>query len=153
MFALSRAAVLLAFCLLVTEPARAAIQLEPGTWQETATGSENGEPVKPEVTTNCITPQDTRDPVKALSALKDLATLVGQRCKTLQVREKGNTVAVEFECGEPKTLLIAITMTFNFLDARRYTGTVKSRFAFKGRETSADKTIEAKWSAAECEKQ
>lgn len=143
-------ALLVAACFFAALPVRAEIKLEPGLWQRTETGSENGEPVAPEVTTDCMTPEDAADPVKAISALKDLGTLVGQRCKTLQVHEEGNKVAVEFECGDPKTLSVAISMRFNFLDARHYTGGVKSSFSFKGRESSSDKAIDAKWLSPAC---
>jgi Protein of unknown function (DUF3617) len=152
-FPVAAAALLAAFCLLAASAARAGIQLDPGTWQQVETGSENGQPIKPEVTTSCMTPEDAREPVKALSALKGLGTLVARYCQTLQVHEEGNAASVDFECGEPQSMLIAVRMTFNFLDARHYTGTVKSRFAFKGHENSADKAIEAKWLGAECKKQ
>jgi hypothetical protein len=149
---LAAATGLACLCLIAVPPAWAEIKLDPGLWQKTETGSENGEPVAPQVTTDCMTPQDALDPVKALSALKDLSTLIGQRCETLQVHQDGNTVSVEFKCGDPKTMSIAISMRFNFADARHYTGRVRSSFVFKGRETSADKTIDAKWLAAECKK-
>ncbi len=37
---------------LAAQPARAAIELTPGTWQDTETGEENGKPVPPQVTTD-----------------------------------------------------------------------------------------------------
>ena len=40
---------------LAAQPARAAIELTPGTWQDTETGEENGAAVPPQVTTD--TPQ------------------------------------------------------------------------------------------------
>lgn len=144
--------VLLTASLFAAPPVRAEIKLDPGEWQKTESGSENGAAVKPEVTTGCMTPEDATDPVKALSAIKELGTLIGQRCETLKVNEEGNKVSVEFKCGDPKTMAIAISMNFTFLDARHYTGRAKSSFVFKGHETSADKTVEAKWLGAECKK-
>jgi hypothetical protein len=40
-------------------------------WQDTETGEENGKPAKPEVTSDCMTPEEAKDPVKALAVMKD----------------------------------------------------------------------------------
>ena len=52
--------------LLAANPARAVIELDPGMWQDTETGDENGQPSKPEVTSDCMTPEEAKDPVKSL---------------------------------------------------------------------------------------
>lgn len=141
-------AALAALCMFAL-PARAAIQLEPGEWQDTETGTENGQPAKTEVTTDCMTAQDAKDPVKALTKLKDTA---GQQCKTMNVRESGNTLSFDMECGDPKTMLIAVSMTMTFLNSRHYTGAVKSNVTFAGKKMTTDKQIDSKWISATCKK-
>jgi len=135
-----------AFCFFVT-PAYAAIQLDPGEWQDTETGTENGQPAKPEVTTSCMKAEDAKDPVKALTQLKDTA---GQQCKTLNVKESGNVLSFDMECGEPKTMLIAISMHITFLNARHYTGTLKSNVTFAGKTIATNKQHDSKWIGAAC---
>src|SRR5665811_866468 len=90
------------FLIVAAHPARAAIELEPGMWQDTETGEENGKPAKPEVTSDCMTPEEAKDPVKALAVMKDNP---GQ-CKKLELKENGNVVSVEMQCGDPKELSI-----------------------------------------------
>ena len=130
-------------------PARAAIQLEPGEWQDTETGTENDQPAKTDVTTDCMTAQDAKDPVKALTKLKDTA---GQQCKTMNVHESGNTLSFDMECGDAKTMLIAVSMTMTFLNPRHYTGVVKSNVTFAGKKMTTDKQINSKWLSATCKK-
>ena len=136
------------FCIFAM-PAYAAIQLDPGEWQDTETGTENGQPAKPEVTTSCMKAEDAKDPVKALTQLKDTA---GQQCKTLNVKENGNVLSFDMECGEPKTMLIAISMNITFLNARHYTGTLKSNVTFAGKTIATDKQLDSKWMSATCKK-
>ena len=136
-------------CVMATLPARAAIQFEPGLWQDTETGTENGKPAKPEISTDCMTPEDAKDPMKAFSALKDTA---GQQCKTLKVQQNGNTVSVNMVCGDPKQMSMDMKMTFTFIDSRHYTGTIKSEIVLAGRKMTADKKIESKWISAVCKK-
>jgi hypothetical protein len=140
---------LAALCVLAW-PARAAIQLEPGEWQDTETGTENGQLAKTAVTTECMTAQDAKDPVKALTKLKDTA---GQQCKTMNVRESGNMLSFDMECGDAKTMLIAVSMTMTFLNSRHYTGAVKSNITFAGKKMTTDKQIDSKWMSATCKKQ
>jgi len=144
-------AVLLALCLAAF-PAHAEIKLDPGTWQQVESGSEDGKPAEPVTYTDCLTPEQARDPIKALSALKELGSLIGQHCQNLQVHQEADAGSVDFACGDEKTNYIAISFTFKIHDARHYSGTVKSTFVFKGRKTSSDKSIDATWLKAECEK-
>jgi hypothetical protein len=140
---------LAALCLLIL-PALAAIQLEPGEWQDTENGTEDGHAVTNEISTDCMTAAEARDPVKALSQLKATA---GQQCKTMNVKETGNTLAFDMDCGDPSSKMsIAISMTFTFLDSRHYTGTVKSKVVFAGKATTADKRIDSKWIGAVCKR-
>jgi len=136
-----------ALCILAA-PAAAAITLEPGEWQDTETGTENGAAVK-EVTTSCMTALEARDPVKALTQLRDTA---GQQCKTMNVRENGNTLSFDMECGDAKTVLIAVSLNITFQNSRHYTGSVKSKVSFGGKSLATDKQLDSKWVAAACKK-
>ena len=137
-----------AFCLFAT-PAYAAIQLDPGEWQDTETGTENGQPATPEVTTSCMEAEAAKDPVKTLTQLKDAA---GKQCKTMNVKENGNVLSFDMECGEPNAILIAISMHITFVNARHFTGTLKSNVTFAGKTIATDKQLESKWMSATCKK-
>jgi hypothetical protein len=150
MFTLSSRATLIftaAVGAMAALPARAAHELEPGLWQLTETGTENGQPAKPEVSSDCLSPEDARDPVKAI--LKDTE---GQQCDTLNVKENGNTATVEMKCVDSRKMRIEIDMTINFASARHYSGTTKSLVIFGGQKIAAEKTVDAKWIAAVCKK-
>jgi Protein of unknown function (DUF3617) len=148
MLTLLRAAAFgLAVCFFAAHPARAAIELDPGQWQDTETGEEDGKPAKAEVTTECMTPEEAKDPVKSLSVMKDSS---GQ-CKKLEIKEKGNVVSIEMQCGDPKEMSIDLTGTYTFLDRRHYTGTMNSVVILAGKKTTANKTVDSKWIGA-CKK-
>jgi hypothetical protein len=132
---------------LICDPAHAAIELEPGLWQDTETGSENGKPAKTEVSTNCLSAEEARNPIKTI--LKDAD---GQKCETLSAKENGSTVTVVMRCGDPKEMRIEIDMTVNFQSARAYSGKMKSLVIFAGQKMTTDKTIDSKWIAATCKK-
>ena len=139
--------VVAAFVGLLSAPARAAIELEPGLWQDTETGTENGHPAKAEVTTDCMTPEDAKDPVKALMSEQAQA---GQ-CKTFEVKPNGNTVTYRMQCGDVKQMSFDIVGSITFIDRKQYTGTLKSTVIFAGQKTTSDKKIESKWIGA-CKK-
>jgi len=143
---------LLGAILFAASPARAAIKLEPGAWQQVESGTEDGKQAEPVTYTDCLTPAQAQDPVKALSALKNLGSLIGRQCQTLKVHQGDDKISLTFSCGSEKTNSIAIDLAFTFLDPRHYTGTVKSTFVFKGRKTTSDKTIDAKWLGPACKK-
>lgn len=134
--------------LAFAAPARAAIELEPGLWQDTETGTEDGKATKPEVTTDCLSPEEAKDPVKALSAMKDQSA--GQ-CKTLDVKQSGNMVSLVMQCGDPKQMAIDIAATYTFIDRKHYSGTMKSTIVMAGQKTTSDTKIESKWIGA-CKK-
>src|SRR5471030_2532419 len=121
--------------VLAAPPARAAIELDPGMWQDTETGEQDGQPVKPEVTSDCMTPEEAKDPVKSLSVMKD----TGGQCQKLEIKEKGNVVSVEMLCGDPKEMEINLTGTYTFLGRRHYTGTMNSTIILAGKKTTASK--------------
>lgn len=127
--------------LMASHPAIAAVELQPGNWQDTETGIEDGKPVPPEVTTDCMTPEEAKDPVKVLTAMKDQA---GQ-CQKLDVRQSGNVVTFIMQCGDPNQMSIDMLATYTFIDARHYSGTLKSTVILAGKKTTADKKVESKW--------
>jgi hypothetical protein len=135
--------------LAFASPARAAIEREPGMWQDTETGTENGQPAKPEVTTDCMTAEEAKDPVKQLTEMKDQTA--GQ-CKTMDVKQSGNTVSFHMVCGDPKQMSFDIAATYTFHDRKRYSGTMKSTIVMAGQKMTSDKKIESRWVSAACKK-
>jgi hypothetical protein len=133
--------------IMLATPALAAIELDPGMWQDTETGEEDGKTVAPQVTSDCMTPEEAKDPVKSLSVMKDNT---GQ-CKKLDVKQSGNSVSIVMLCGDPKEMSIDLTGTYTFLDKRHYTGTMKSVIIIAGKKTTANKTVDSKWLGA-CKK-
>jgi hypothetical protein len=119
----------------------AAIELDPGLWQDTETGTEDGKPAKPEVTSDCMSPEEAKDPVKSLSVMKE----TGGQCDKLDIKEAGNIVTVVMLCGDPKEMQIDLVGTYTFLDRRHYTGAMKSTIVMAGKKSTADKTVDSKW--------
>ena len=126
---------------LAAQPARAAIELTPGTWQDTETGEENGKPVPPQVTTDCMTPEEAKDPVKILTATKDQAG----ECGKLDIKQSGNVVTFIMQCGEPEQLAMDMQATYTFIDARHYTGVLTSTVILAGKKTTANKYVNSVW--------
>lgn len=125
-----------------------AIELTPGNWQDTETGTEDGKPVPPQVSTDCMSEAEAKDPVKVLTAMKDQA---GGQCERLEVKQIGNTVSFDMKCGDPKQMSMDIQATYTFVNAKRYTGTLKSIVIFAGKKTTADKKVDSIWLGA-CKK-
>jgi hypothetical protein len=138
---------IIAVGIFAATPAFAAVELEPGQWQDTETGTENGKPAKTEVSTNCLSAEEARNPVKTI--LKDAD---GRTCETLSAKENGNVVTVVMRCGDPKEMRIEMDMTVNFQSARAYSGKMKSFVIFAGQKMTTEKTIDSKWIAATCKK-
>ncbi len=127
----------------LSSPARAAIELDPGQWQDTETGTEDGKPVKPEVTSDCMSPEEAKDPVKQLAGMKE-AGEAGQ-CQKFDIKESGNSVSVVMLCGNEKEFLFDISATYTFNGKRSYSGTMKSKITMAGNTMVADKKVESKW--------
>lgn len=148
MVTISRCILVFAACMaLLATPAFAAVQLEPGNWQDTETGTEDGKPVPPEVTTDCMTPEEAKDPVKVLTAMKDNA---GQ-CAKLEVKQAGNVVTFVMQCGDPKQMSMDMLATYTFITPKHYSGTLKSTVILAGKKTTSDKKIDSIWIGA-CKK-
>lgn len=141
------AAVVLAL-LLAAPTANAKTVLDPGLWQDTETGTENGKPVQAEVTTDCMSAEDAADPAKSLS---DMQASAGQQCSKLDVSRSGNTFSIDMRCGDPKQFSMEMTATYTIHDRRHYSGTLKSTVVLGGQKTTSDKRIESKWIGA-CKK-
>ncbi len=127
--------------LLAAQPARAAIELTPGAWQDTETGEENGKPVPPQVTVDCMTPEEARDPVKILTAMKDQAG----ECGKLDIKQSGNVVTFIMQCGDPQQMAMDMQATYTFIDAKHYTGVLTSTVILAGKKTTANKQVTSVW--------
>lgn len=130
-----------AFVLALATPAHAAIELDLGQWQDTETGEEDGKPVKPEITTDCVSAEEAKEPLKALRATKDMAG----KCEKLDIKESGNTVTVAMLCGDLKEARADMTGTYTFIDKRRYIATMKITLMMAGATMTANKTVVSKW--------
>ena len=137
------------FCVF-TAPAHAVVQLDPGEWQDTETGTEDGKPMKPEVTTSCMTAEEAKDVIKVLTQLQEGP---GRKCKTMHVQDKGSSLSFDMECGDAKTVLIAVALAITFVNSRHYTGTIKSNVAYGGKTVTSDKQLDSRWVGATCKKQ
>ena len=97
----------------------AALEIEPGQWESSETSDVDGKPGEPEVSTDCVTPEDARDPVKALAGMQDEA---GGKCRMFDVKQTGNVVSVRDEMRRPEGRLDRYERDFVFENARHYTG-------------------------------
>ncbi len=142
----SRAAafgLLFAAGLLAAAPTHAAITLQPGEWQETATGTEDGKPVPPEVDKSCMTAEEARDATNIVKEMKEQMQKDAGACQKFEVRESGNSVVFAMRCGDAKQFLFDISGTYTFVSATRYSGTMKSAVTMMGKTMAQDKKIEA----------
>ena len=128
-------------------PARAAVALEPGLWEDTETAMVNGRSTAPETATTCLSPEEARDPVKTI-----LQDTEGQTCETRDIKESGGTVMATLKCSDSSQTRMEIEMTINVLSQRHYTGTMKSMVIFRGQRLASERTIDSKWIAASCTK-
>ena len=124
-------------------PAHAATSLQPGEWQTTETGTENGKPAKPEVEKSCMTAEEARDATNVVKQMKEQMQGHGGQCEKLDVQQNGNTVIYVMKCGMGQQFLIDMAGTFTFVSATRYTGTLKSTMKMGETTMSSDKKIEA----------
>ncbi len=141
MSTISRAVILGAFIWagLAAPPARAAIELQPGLWQDTETGEENGKPIKPEVTTSCMTPEEAKNPEKSMAAPKDDK----DQCKSYDVKRTGDVLTFSMLCGA-KEFSIDIAVRINILNPQHYTGVLKSTVNFGQQKIVSNKALDSK---------
>jgi hypothetical protein len=124
------------------------VELRPGTWQETETGTEDGKPVPAKTETSCMTPEEAKDPLTGLSPEKEMK---GQ-CKSYDVRKTANGLSFRMDCGDPRQFSINIVASYTFTSPTHYTGTMKSSVSMMGKKSTADKKIEGRWVSAQCKK-
>ena len=139
---------LIAVLALAVPAASAKTVLDPGLWQDTETGTENGKPAKPQVTTDCMSPEDAEDPEKALTAMKKDA---GQQCSKMDIQRSGTGFSIDMRCGDPKQFSMDMAASYTIHDRRHYSARIKSTVVFGGRTTTSDKQVDSKWIGA-CKK-
>jgi hypothetical protein len=144
----ARLALLAAAALIAAPSFASAIELTPGAWQDTETGTENGKPVPPKTETSCMSPAEAKDPLKGFAPDKDMK---GQ-CKTIDVKQSAAGIFMHLVCGDPKQFSMDIAVDYAFNSPRSYTGTIKSAVTMMGKTTTTDKKVEGKWMAAACSK-
>jgi hypothetical protein len=140
--------VIAASLVLLASPAFAATQLQPGEWQTTETGTENGKPVPPKVEKECMTQEEARDAASLVNDMKKEMTEQGAQCQTFDVKQNGDSVAYTVKCAMQKQFVFDLGGTFTLLSATHYTGRLKSEIAFAGQKMSSDKAIEGVWVGA-----
>jgi Protein of unknown function (DUF3617) len=129
-------AALAATWMLIT-PA-AAYEFEPGQWQETATGTEDGKPAPPEDNKRCISEAEASDAMKALK----VEEMKSGDCQTSDVEESGDTLTVKFRC---KQAYINLDATYKFGSRKSFTGQMKMSMAMFGKSATMERTIVGKW--------
>jgi hypothetical protein len=138
-----------AACVFAVHPARAANEIQPGLWQDTENSVVDGKAFPPKVSTDCVKSEDAKDPVKMIQeGLKDQA----QQCKKLNVKEIGNVILFEMQCGDPKQGSIEMTMTYTIHSPQRTSSTGTSTMTIMGKKIVSTLTTESKWLAAACKK-
>jgi hypothetical protein len=124
-----------------------ALEIEPGEWQTTDTSTVNGKAEKPEVSTDCVTPEEARDPMKALTEMQKQE---GQECRRMDAKQSGNTVSFVMQCGDAEKGSVDMEMTFTFDGTRHYTGSYKSEMSLGGQKMTSSGTVDAHWVGAVC---
>ncbi len=92
-------AVVVGIGVLAVHPAQAANEIQPGLWQDPETGDVNGKQTPPKAATDCVKPEDAKDPVKMIQAYFKEQAL---QCAKLRVKENGNVILFEMQCSDPK---------------------------------------------------
>ena len=125
----------------IGSPASAAISLQPGEWQDTTTGTEDGKAVPPEVEKSCMPPEEARDAANIVKQMKEQMQKDAGQCQKFDAQERGNTVVFAMQCGDLTTMSMDIAGTFTFVSSTHYTGTMKSTMTMGGKAMTQDKKI------------
>jgi hypothetical protein len=128
-----------------------AVELQPGLWRDTETGTENGQPAPPATVTNCLTPEETKDLLKGFSPEKEVKALRG-RCKTLDAKQTAVGFSMRVQCGDPTEFALDVTANYTFTGPQSYTATMKSIVTTMGAASVMDKKIEGRWVSANCKR-
>jgi hypothetical protein len=124
--------------LLAAPAARAEVQLQPGLWQETETGSENNQPAKSETSTRCMTAEEARQPNKAVVFDETLR----KHCKALDYKRSGDLLTLRMQCGAPG-FMVNIGATFTLHSPQHYSGIMKVAIELATLKFNTDKKIDA----------
>ncbi|MEJ2374433.1 MAG: DUF3617 family protein [Pseudolabrys sp.] len=137
---------------LIAPPAYA-LDVQPGLWQDTVTGEVNGKPIPRKVTTNCVTPAQSKDVVKQAQAglRKSMKELAGQ-CSKLAIGQDGNVITFEMKCGGGKEGSVEATTVITVHSPRHTTNVAKSTIDFVGQKRVSAVTTDSRWVAAACKK-
>lgn len=136
------------FILAAASPAHA-IELQPGQWRDVETGTENGERVPPETFMNCLSPEETKDLIKAFSPEKEVKALRG-KCQTLESKLTSSGYSMRVKCGDPDVFALDVTANYKFNSPQSYTATMKTIVRTTGAPQALDKKIEGRWVSATC---
>jgi hypothetical protein len=123
----------------------AALEIEPGQWESRETSSVDGKAEAPETSNDCVTKEDARDPVKALSGMQGDS---GGKCRMFDVKQAGNVVSFAMKCGDPQEGEIEMSAKFIFENAKHYTGALVSIMSMAGQKMTSTMTVDAKWVGA-----
>lgn len=129
--------------LMLSSPSFAATQLQPGEWQTTETGTENGQPVPPVVEKECLSESEARDAASLVNEMKKEMAGQGAQCQTADIQQNGDTVTYTLKCAMQQQFIFNISGTYTLHSPTRYAGRMKSEITMMGQKSSADKTIEA----------
>jgi hypothetical protein len=124
--------------LLAAPAARAEVQLQPGLWQETETGSENNQPAKSETSPRCMTAEEARQPNKAVVFDETLR----KHCKALDYKRSGDLLTLRMQCGAPG-FMVNIGATFTLHSPQHYSGIMKVAIELATLKFNTDKKIDA----------
>jgi hypothetical protein len=128
-----------------------AVELQPGLWQDSETGTENGKPAPPETFTNCLAPNETKDLLKGFSPEKEVKAFRG-RCKTLDSKQSAAGFSMRVQCGDPSDFALDVTANYTFTGSQSYTATMKSIVTTMGAASVLDKKVEGRWISANCKR-
>jgi hypothetical protein len=124
-------------------PSHAAVSLQPGEWQTTETGTENGKPVKPQIDKDCMTEEEARDATSVVKQIKAEIQEQGSKCERFDVQQNGDSVTFTMKCGMGQQFLIDMTGTFTLLSPTKYTGAIKTSVKMGSIASTSDKKVEA----------
>jgi hypothetical protein len=128
---------------LSAAPSYAAVSLQPGEWQTTETGTENGKPIKPEIEKECMTAEEARDATSVVKQIKSEMQQQGSTCEKFDIQQSGDSVTFVMKCGMGQQFLIDMTGTFTFLSPTKYVGAIKSSIKMGAVNSTSDKKVEA----------
>jgi hypothetical protein len=127
----------------------APLEIQPGLWQDTEITEINGKKEPPKAPTDCAKPDDAKDPVKLIKeSMKDQQ----QKCQRLDVRQKGNAILFDMNCGDPKQGAIELSIVYTINSPQSTSNTAKSIMTMMGQKIVSSVATELNWRAATCKK-